>query len=116
LRVNVITRLRPDVIVGGHRQGLRSDWAGLVVGQAAVAAFIALLVHGTLLVAGSFPFPRHLWGDEITYAEAARRISAGLPPNLELLWPPLYPRFLALALGLHLLAWLLGASVLRRLP
>lgn len=91
-------------------------------GQTAVAAFIALLLHAALAVAGRFPSPRHLWGDEITYAEAARRISAGLPANLDLLWPPLYPRFLSwlgapgslLGVTLVQALALLGASLLLR--
>ncbi|MBK8598745.1 MAG: hypothetical protein IPP07_14305 [Holophagales bacterium] len=91
-------------------------------GQAAVAAFIALLVHSALVFAGSFPSPRHLWGDEITYAEAATRISAGLPAGLDLLWPPLYPRLLAwlgapgslLGVTLVQALALLGAALLLR--
>ncbi len=81
-------------------------------GQVAIATFVALLVHGTLHFVGRFPSPRLLWGDEITYAEAARRISAGLPPNLELLWPPLYPRLLA---WLGVPGSLLGVTLLQSL-
>ena len=91
-------------------------------GQGAVAVFIALLVHGTLLGIGRYPAPRRLWGDEITYAEAARRISAGLASNLDLLWPPLYPRLLSWlgapgsVLGVTLVQALalLGAALLLR--
>lgn len=91
-------------------------------GQVAAAAFVALLVHAVLFVVGRLPSPRHLWGDEITYFEAARRISSGLPANLELLWPPLYPRLLSwlgapaslLAVSLAQALALLGAALLLR--
>ena len=45
--------------------------------------------------------PRALWGDEIMYADLARRLAAGEDVRIEPLWPPAYPRLLAglLALG-----------------
>ena len=48
---------------------------------------------------------------EIEQLERTKRIEHHFTQTFDL-----YPRFLALALGLHILAWLLGASVLRRLP
>jgi len=47
---------------------------------------------------------------EIEQLERTKRVERHYTQTYDL-----YPRFLALALGLHLLAWLLGASVLRRL-
>jgi hypothetical protein len=41
---------------------------------------------------------RYLWGDEVLYLTAARRLLGGGPSDLDPLWPPLYPHFLA-ALG-----------------
>jgi Ca-activated chloride channel family protein len=48
---------------------------------------------------------------EIEQLERTKRVEHRYTQTFDL-----YPRFLALALGLHLAAWLLGASVLRRLP
>ena len=47
------------------------------------------------------PAGRGLFGDEVRYINAARAILNGQPTELELLWPPLYPQFLAglIALG-----------------
>jgi hypothetical protein len=39
--------------------------------------------------------PRALWGDEVMYADLARRLAAGEEARIEPLWPPAYPRFLA---------------------
>lgn len=39
--------------------------------------------------------PRALWGDEVMYADLARRLAAGEDARIEPLWPPAYPRFLA---------------------
>jgi hypothetical protein len=50
--------------------------------------------------------PRALWGDEVMYADLARRLAAGAEARSEPLWPPAYPRFLA---GLLVLG---GGSVL----
>lgn len=65
--------------------------------------------------------PRALWGDEIMYADVARRLVAGEDARIESLWPPAYPRFLAALLALGggsflqarcLQVALLGASAL----
>lgn len=48
---------------------------------------------------------------EIEQLERTKRVEHHYTQTFDL-----YPRFLALALGLHLVAWLLGASFLRRLP
>jgi Ca-activated chloride channel family protein len=48
---------------------------------------------------------------EIEQLERTKRIERHYTQTFDL-----YPRFLALALALHLAAWLLGASLLRRLP
>jgi 4-amino-4-deoxy-L-arabinose transferase-like glycosyltransferase len=39
-------------------------------------------------------------GDEGTYWQVAQRIAAGQPSELPLLWPPLYPHFLAGCIGI----------------
>jgi len=46
---------------------------------------------------------RLLWGDEVLYLTAARRVLRGGPSELDPLWPPLYPHLLA-ALGVSHLA------------
>lgn len=56
---------------------------------------LALALQGALLWMEWRPQPRPLWGDEITYWQAAGQVRAGQTPDLHLLWPPLYPRFLA---------------------
>jgi Ca-activated chloride channel homolog len=48
---------------------------------------------------------------EIEQLERTKRVERRYTQTFDL-----YPRFLALALGLHVLAWLLGATLLRRLP
>lgn len=57
-----------------------------------VAAFA---VHGLLAWLEWRPSPRLLVGDELRYLERARQIAAGETPPPDLLWPPLYPYFLA---------------------
>ncbi len=42
-----------------------------------------------------WPAPKVLWGDEIAYLDAARRLLATGSTGLDLLWPPLYPHVLA---------------------
>ena len=37
--------------------------------------------------------PRALWGDEVMYADLARRLAAGQEARIESLWPPAYPAF-----------------------
>ncbi len=72
-------------------------------GRAAVWAATGLGGIGVLLQAALFALEgggngRPLWGDEISYLAAARRLLQGLPSDLDPLWPPLYPHLLA-ALG-----------------
>ena len=59
------------------------------------AGLLALALQGALLWMEWRPGPRPLWGDEITYWDAAGQIRAGQTPDLHLVWPPFYPRFLA---------------------
>lgn len=82
-----------------ERAGRREASLGVSLAPAAVAALLAL--HATLFVAAHRPEARRLTGDEGTYLAAAGRLLAGEPSGLDLLWPPLYPRFVAglLALG-----------------
>lgn len=61
----------------------------------AVAWGVALLLHGLLLTLAHWPAPRVPIGDEPIYLAAADAAAAGEPMELELLWPPLYPRLLA---------------------
>jgi hypothetical protein len=74
------------------------------------------LVGTTVLIAAAFlhatlgwielrPAARGLNGDEVTYLERAEALRGGPAPADVLLWPPLYPRFLAAA------GWLLGSPV-----
>jgi 4-amino-4-deoxy-L-arabinose transferase-like glycosyltransferase len=79
------------------------------------------VLQALLFAIEAWPAPRALWGDEIMYADLARRLAAGQDARIEPLWPPAYPRFLAglLALGGGSLllarsfqAALLGASAL----
>ncbi len=57
----------------------------------------SLGLHALLFVLEQRPEPRRLWGDEILYADLAERGARGEPAEIELLWPPLYPRLLSLA-------------------
>jgi 4-amino-4-deoxy-L-arabinose transferase-like glycosyltransferase len=59
----------------------------------------ALLVHLGLLWIYWSPQPKALLGDEIRYRAWADEILSGRDPEPDLLWPLLYPRFLALVLG-----------------
>ena len=54
-----------------------------------------LIVHSTLLWIYHSPAPKELMGDEVMYNSVAQRILRGEDPAMELLWPPLYPRFVA---------------------
>lgn len=47
---------------------------------------------------------RQLWGDEVLYLTAARRLLRGEDSALDPLWPPLYPHLLAALGGSHLAA------------
>ena len=72
-------------------------------GQASRARLVAILALGAVLQAALLwmelrPRPRAPWGDEIMYADVASHWSRGEPATLELLWPPLYPRVLAIAM------------------
>lgn len=63
-------------------------------------------MHGALLYIHHVPETKSWIGDEKMYWEAAQRVAHGQPSELELLWPPFYPWFLALLL------WLSGGSLL----
>lgn len=64
----------------------------------------AATLHLLLFHLERWPEPRRLWGDEIMYADLAERGARGEPAEVELLWPPLYPRLLAYAAQLGPLA------------
>jgi dolichyl-phosphate-mannose-protein mannosyltransferase len=66
----------------------------------ATVALAALLLQAALLWIEWLPAPRVLWGDEGMYWQAAEQLRAGVEPDLHLLWPPLYPRFLAMLIPL----------------
>jgi len=84
----------------------------------------ALLLQAALLWIEWRPAPRKLWGDEITYWGWAQQLRGGTEPDLQLIWPPLYPRFLdalmplsgdtRLAAQLVQIALLLAAALLLR--
>jgi hypothetical protein len=63
----------------------------------AALAVAVLSLHGLLLFIEHVPATRRLWGDEGMYADLAERAARGAPAEIELLWPPLYPRLLAWA-------------------
>ncbi len=77
-------------------------------GRIRLVAILALgaCLQALLLWMELRPRPRALWGDEIMYVDVASRWSRGEPATLELLWPPLYPRLLSVALRVdpHLVA------------
>jgi len=62
---------------------------------------VAAALQALLFALDTAARPRALWGDEIMYADLARRLAAGEDVRIEPLWPPAYPRLLAglLALG-----------------
>ncbi len=62
---------------------------------AALLGIAALALQGLLLWAYYAPGPKHLMGDEIMYRRVAGELVHGGPGQMESLWPPLYPRFLA---------------------
>jgi hypothetical protein len=62
-----------------------------------VVVLAAVGLHALLLALDRAPAPRRLWGDEIMYADLAERAARAEPAEIELLWPPLYPRLLGLA-------------------
>ena len=59
-------------------------------------------VHALLLWTYHLPDPKLLWGDEKLYLDAAQAVLAGERPGLDMLWPPLYPRFAAAVLWCRL--------------
>jgi 4-amino-4-deoxy-L-arabinose transferase-like glycosyltransferase len=61
----------------------------------AAVGLAAALLQVALLWIEWRPAPRPLWGDEATYWQAAEQLRAGGAADLHLIWPPLYPRFLA---------------------
>ncbi|HET9315500.1 MAG TPA: glycosyltransferase family 39 protein [Vicinamibacteria bacterium] len=72
----------------------------------AVILALGACLQAVLLWMELRPRPRAPWGDEIMYVDVASRWARGEPATLDLLWPPLYPRLLALALRVdpHLVA------------
>lgn len=60
-------------------------------------AVAVVSVHGLLAFIEYAPGTRRLWGDEGMYADLAQRAARGEPAEIELLWPPLYPRLLTWA-------------------
>jgi 4-amino-4-deoxy-L-arabinose transferase-like glycosyltransferase len=56
---------------------------------------VALGLQALLFAIDTWPAPRALWGDEIMYADLARRLAAREDVHIDFLWPPAYPRFLA---------------------
>ncbi len=93
--------------MGEGRESIGHDHPGAApepaVGRVAlvVTAVVVAAVHAALWWLYWVPAPKALWGDENRYLEAAERLLAGDPgwaPGL--LWPPLYPRFLAGSLAL----------------
>jgi hypothetical protein len=67
------------------------------------SVLVGLLVAATLQAVLAWldvaPAARGLWGDEITYLEAARGFARGGAPAQLDLWPPLYPRLVAGLIG-----------------
>jgi 4-amino-4-deoxy-L-arabinose transferase-like glycosyltransferase len=53
-------------------------------------------VHAVLWAVYALPRPKVLWADEAIYWQAAAELAGGGGARLDLLWPPLYPHFLAL--------------------
>lgn len=76
-------------------------------------AAVVLFVHLALVFLDRPAAPRPLFGDEITYRAAAGRLLAFGAADLDPLWPPLYPYFLAplLALGGGGLFWVRAAQL-----
>ncbi len=59
------------------------------------AVLLVLTVHCSLLAIYYLPSPKQAVGDERIYLTAARHLLAGEEAQLDPLWPPLYPRFVA---------------------
>jgi hypothetical protein len=64
-----------------------------------VVAALAVVLQAALFWIEWRPRPRPLWGDEATYWAAAAEVRAGRPADLQLIWPPLYPHWLAFWTG-----------------
>lgn len=80
--------------------------AGATRAFPALILLVAAVLHAVLGWNELRPAPRGLNGDEVTYLERAEALRSGGPaPADDLLWPPLYPRFLAAA------GWLFGSPV-----
>lgn len=60
----------------------------------------AALLHGLLFALGRWPGRRGLVGDERMYVALAERLAVDPTAPIDPLWPPLYPRLLALLAGL----------------
>jgi hypothetical protein len=65
-----------------------------------VLGLIAVTTHAALLFVYWTPQPKLLAGDEGMYLAAAQRLLRGQPAGLDLVWPPLYPHFVATSLWL----------------
>ncbi len=82
----------------------RSPLSGRAVARVAMAfAGLAAALQAILFALEKGGAGRHLWGDEVLYLTAARRVLGGGASDLDPLWPPLYPHLLA-ALGVSHLA------------
>ncbi len=64
-----------------------------------LCTLLAVALCGALLWIDHCPEPRPLLGDEGIYWDLAARMRAGEEVSVPLLWPPLYPRFLAAVLS-----------------
>ncbi|MEP7013167.1 MAG: hypothetical protein ABJC13_22840 [Acidobacteriota bacterium] len=81
----------------------RSPLSGRVVARVAmVVAGLAAALQAILFALEKGGAGRHLWGDEVLYLTAARRVLGGGASDLDPLWPPLYPHLLAALGGSHL--------------
>ena len=80
-----------------------NDRSGRVVARVAWAfAGLAAALQAALFALERGGAGRMLWGDEVLYLEAARRLLGGGASDLDPLWPPLYPHLLAALGGSHL--------------
>ncbi len=64
-------------------------------GRLLAAITVICLVQAALWLAHYHPSPKGLAGDETMYLTTAKQIAAGEESQLDPLWPPLYPSFLA---------------------
>ncbi len=77
-----------------------------------LALLAVLLLHASLFWLDDHPTPRQPVGDELRYLAKAETMLSGRPVELDLLWPPLYPRFLALLLASGSPGLAIGAQTL----